>query len=92
MSDIDRDRLQTFIATRPNLVWYVADPKQLSAESIVEHTLNFGSWQDVQELVAILGRNETARIFFDQQARRRTNYRPAIAHYFTLYFREYAPR
>jgi len=44
-----------FIKKRPYLVWYVKDLSKLSEESIVEHVLNYGDWDDVQEMIKILG-------------------------------------
>lgn len=82
--------LHDFIKARPHLVWYVSDLEQLSESSIVEHTLNYGTWQDVRELIAILGMSEAARIFAAQQEGERTNYRPEIANYFQLYFSHHA--
>lgn len=75
---------------RPTLVWYVKNPENLNPESIVEHTLNYGDWDDVQELIKILGMKETARIFREQTNRRRVNYYPQTKHYFQLYFEKYA--
>lgn len=78
--------LRTFIEERPHLVWYVGDVSRLSVSSVVENTLNYGTWQDVQALIALLGRDETAQVFASHQERMRSNYRPEIAHYFQLYF------
>ena len=40
---------------RKHLVWYVKNPEDLNIESIVEHTLNYGDWKDVQKLIKIAG-------------------------------------
>ena len=82
--------LNAFIKARPHLVWYVSDVEHLSESSIVENTLNYGNWQDVQELIALLGIDETAKIFSPQQQGMRNNYRPDIKNYFQLYFSRYA--
>lgn len=79
-------RLQSFVEARPYLIWYVEDRGALSASSVVEHTLNYGTWQDVQELLSLLGKEEVARIFTEGQRHMRSNYRPEIANYFRLYF------
>mgnify|MGYP001558283648 CR=1 FL=1 len=82
--------IQSFIKKRPYLIWYVKDVEQLSDESIVEHTLNYGDWDDVQALFKILGIKKTAKIFRKQISGWRTNYRPEIKNYFNLYFNQYA--
>lgn len=83
-------KLDAFIQARPHLVWYVSDLDQLSESSIVENTLNYGTWQDVQNLVALLGITEVASIFMSHMKQTRNNYRKEIANYFQLYFARYA--
>ena len=71
----------------------MSDFDAFDTEAIVEATLNYGDWDDVQELIGILGVRETARIFREKSgpsAIGRTNYRPEIANYFTFYFDKYA--
>ncbi len=82
--------LADFIKKRRYLVWYVKDPSKLPAESIVEHVLNYGDWNDVQTLIKILGIKRTAEIFRKRSNIRRSNYRPEIKNYFQMYFRKYA--
>ena len=81
---------QEFIKQRPYLVWYVKDFNKLDNESIVEHTLNYGTWDDVRELFSILSVKEVAAIFREQISRERVNYDPKIMNYFKLYFSRYA--
>ncbi len=81
---------QEFIKQRPYLVWYVKDFNKLNNESIVEHTLNYGDWDDIRELLAILGVKKTAAIFSEQISKKRINYDPKIINYFKLYFSRYA--
>ncbi len=85
----EKDALHQFISSRPHLVWYVKDLEHLSEDSIVEHVLNYGDWDDVQELIRILGIKEVARIFREKSKPSpmgRTNYRPEVTRYFSLYF------
>lgn len=87
--------LKDFIEKRSHLVWYVSKKNlgKLNEESIVEHVLNYGNWDDVQELIKILGLPVTARIFREKSLPDkfgRQNYRPEIKHYFQLYFNKYA--
>jgi len=71
-------------------VWYVKEPSRLNDESIVEHTLNYGDWDDVQKLIKILGIKKTSEIFNKQISQRRVNYDAKILNYFKLYFSKYA--
>ncbi|MDP3948659.1 MAG: hypothetical protein Q8Q17_01780 [bacterium] len=85
------DAIHDFIAARKHLVWYVKNPRALDDEAIVEATLNYGNWDDVQKLIEILGMEKVARIFRKQMivGRQRGNYYPEVAHYFTLYFNKH---
>ena len=85
--------IHEFIKKRPYLIWYVKDLDKLSEASIVEHVLNYGDWDDVQEMIKILGLEKTAKIFREKSAPDkfcRQNYRPEIKNYFQLYFHKYA--
>jgi len=77
-----------FISARKHLIWYVKDLSGLNPESVVEHTLNYGNWADVQELIRVMGIDEVARIFRKQMVtgRQKGNYRKQSQHYFNLYF------
>ena len=87
-----KQKLTKFIKKRPYLVWWVKKYSALDAAAIVEATLNYGDWDDVQELIKILGMKETARIFREKSKPSkigRTNYRPRASRYFSLYFNKY---
>lgn len=84
------DPLYDFISERKHLIWYVKDYRALSEESIVEATLNYGDWDDVQVIIRILGITRVAEIFRKQVNRPRKNYRPEVSHYFNLYFDKHA--
>ncbi len=47
--------IHEFIKKRKHLIWYVRNYDKLNAEAIVEATLNYGDWNDVQRLIKILG-------------------------------------
>lgn len=87
---IHTDTLHQFIQSRPHLVWYVKDLKNLSEDSIIEHTLNYGNWEDCQALIRILGIDRTAETFRKRASLQRSNYRPEIKNFFQLYFNRYA--
>lgn len=86
-------RLREFIKKRPYFIWYTGNYDALSADSIVEATLNYGDWEDVQELIGIMGIHRVADIFREKSApseMARQNYFPEVKNYFTLYFDKYA--
>jgi len=86
----DRKEIINFIKKRPYLIWYVKNYDKLNDESIVEHILNYGDWEDVKKLFSILGVKKTAKIFHKQISGWRTNYDKRIENYFNLYFNKYA--
>lgn len=86
--------LKNFIKKRKHLIWWVRDYDKLSTESIVEATLNYGDWDDVQTLIKILGIKKVAKIFRAKSKPSkmgRQNYREKAKNYFSLYFNKYAP-
>lgn len=86
----NRKKIIKFIKDRPHLIWYVKNYDKLSDESIVEHTLNYGNWDDVQELFKIMDIKKAADIFDTYANRKRSNYRPEVKNFFKLYFKKYA--
>ncbi len=74
------------IKNKPYLAWYVKVPEKLSEESVLEHILDYGNWDDVQLFIKIKGINQTAKIFNKSLKNRRTNYQPAVQSYFSRYF------
>jgi len=79
------------IKKKPYLAWYIDDIDKLSDEVILEQILNFGDWEDVQAYIKIKGWNDTAKVFTQTKAKQRSNYRPEIMNFFTLYFTKHAP-
>ena len=84
------NNIHEFIKKRPHLVWYVRDLNVLSDGAIVEAVLNYGNWDDVKELIRIIGVKKTADIFNRQIRQKRVNYDAKILNYFKLYFSKYA--
>ena len=82
--------IQDFIKERPYLVWDTVNYKNLSEEAVVESVLNYGDFDDVKKMFAILGIKKAAGIFKKQISQKRNNYRPKIKNYFNLYFKKYA--
>ncbi|MEK9161365.1 MAG: hypothetical protein AAB822_01255 [Patescibacteria group bacterium] len=83
-------KISDFIKERPYLVWSTKNYDNLSEEAAVESVLNYGDFDDVKKLFAILGIRRVAQIFKKQISRKRNNYRPKIKNYFNLYFKKYA--
>ena len=78
--------VNSIIKNKPYLAWYVKNSEKLSEKSVLEHVLNYGNWEDVQQFIKIKGRNQTAELFNKTIANQRTNYSPAIKSYFYRYF------
>ena len=83
-------KINDFIKERPYLVWGTRNYENLSEEVIDENVLNYGDFNDVKKMFAILGIKKTAGIFKGQISQKRNNYRPKIKNYFNLYFKKYA--
>lgn len=79
-----------FARQRKHLFWSTRNYDGLSAEAVIEGTLNYGDMNDVRELISLLGMQEVASIFRDQVSRSRINYDPKIVNYFSLFFKKYA--
>ena len=88
-----KKELGDFIAQRKELVWYVKNPRNLDDDAVVEAVLNYGDWNDVQEMIKIMG-IENAATAFRRSSKpdkfQRTNYHPKTRNYFQLYFNKYA--
>lgn len=82
--------IRNFIEKRPYLIWYTRDFKHISREAVLEAVLNYGDFDDVKKIIALLGKKNAARIFQKQVRNRRTNYDMKVANYFRLYFQKYA--
>ena len=83
--------IYNFIKKRKYLIWYVNDYNKLNVEAIVEATLNYGDWDDVQKLIKIIGIDKMSKIFTKQTSKRtRNNYNNKTINYFNLYFKKYA--
>ena len=82
--------IERFVKKRPFLIWYTKNYAGLSDRAIVEAVLNYGDFQDVKKLIAILGMRKVSNLFYQDIKRRRNNYRPEIRNYFKLYFAAHA--
>ena len=85
---VDKNKLEKarkLLSVR-NLIWY-SDPKKLSLESIIEHVLSNGNFEDFQEILRLLGKIKVKEIFKDQISKARNNYKPETANFFKHYFK-----
>ena len=78
------------IRKKPYLIWYTKDYDALDEDAVVEAVLSGGQWDDVQQLISVLGMKHIAGIFRRQIARQRSNYQPKVADFFSRYFNRYA--
>ena len=82
--------IRSFIERRPYLIWHTRNFKHLSREAALEAVLNYGDFEDVKKIIAILGKKTAAGIFQKQLRQHRVNYDSKIINYFARYFRKYA--
>ncbi len=84
--------VKAFIRQHSNLFWYTPEDKKedIGPELLVETILNYGTMDDVKNLLKILGIKETSRIFFSAEGRKKLNYYPEVYNFFSLYFKRYA--
>ncbi|HCC60068.1 MAG: hypothetical protein A2402_01315 [Candidatus Staskawiczbacteria bacterium RIFOXYC1_FULL_37_43] len=85
-----QNKLKKYMKKRRYLIWYAKEPENLPVEAIVEHTLNYGNWDDFNQLIKIVGIKKIAEIFRRQTSGPRTNYDKKARNYFSLYFNKYA--
>jgi hypothetical protein len=85
--------IRQFIREHSNLFWYTPEDKKedISHEFLVETILNYGSLEDVRELVKLMGIRQLATVFFGMQGRKKMNFYPEIYNFFSLVLRRYAP-
>ncbi len=84
----------TYIRHHRPLFWSVGDNKlsEITDELLVETILNYGTLEDVRELINLLGLGQVATIFYKTTVNRtRHNYFPEVANFFNLYFKRHAP-
>lgn len=84
-------QLHQLFEQNPELFWYLSQQAYPSDEVIFEHILNYGTWQQVQTAIKLLGMNKAAAMFKTLAKQPRSNLKPQVKHYFTLYFAEHAP-
>lgn len=81
--------IENYIEKRKDLFWSIHDSqkKNISDSVLVETILNYGTLEDVRELIDLLGLKYTADIFYQAtENRQRKNYFPQVENFFKLYF------
>ena len=81
---------QDIIKNKPYLAWYIKDIDGMSDKSVLEHVFNYGDWDDVKDFIKIKGLNESWKLFKNTQKNKRSNYKPQIEHFFSLFFKIHA--
>ena len=84
--------LADFARKHKELFWSTKEYDVMDERVVVEGVLNYGNWDDVQELISLLGIKRVAAVFreWTRPELWRTNYHKQVKHYFTLYFNKYA--
>jgi hypothetical protein len=86
---------QNFINEHSDLFWSVSPQKReaIGTVLLVETILNYGSLKDTQQLIDLLGLDETASVFFNSiQKTNRHNYKPEVETFFRYYFNRHVPQ
>lgn len=78
--------LKKVIQNDPSLIWYAQNTSNLSDKSILEHVLNYGTWEQVQKAIGALGLKKTIELYNALTNKPRSNIKPRVKHYFDLYF------
>jgi len=78
--------LQRIIQEDPSLIWYSHNISNLSDASIFEHVLNYGTWDQVQQSIKLLGLENAINLYKNLTNSSRSNIKPRVKHYFNLYF------
>ncbi len=71
---------EEFITKNAHLFWYIKKDAipNIGNEVLVEFIFNYGTWQDVKDLIKIIGYNELKRVYEDVTDRKIGNYIPEM--------------
>lgn len=75
---------------KPYLTWYVSNPTNLSEMGMLEHILNYGTWDDYLSTEKGLGIKKVNILFQSIKNKKRVNLRPQTLNYFNNYLTKYA--
>jgi hypothetical protein len=81
-----------FIEKNKHLFWYIKKEAipNISNEVLVEFVFNYGTWEDLKELVKIIGFQELKRVYDEVTDRKIGNYHPEVLNYLGLIVKKYA--
>jgi hypothetical protein len=81
-----------FIEKNKHLFWYIKKEAipNISNEVLVEFIFNYGTWDDVKELIRIIGFQELKRVYETITDRQVGNYHPEILNFMQLIVYKYA--
>ncbi len=82
-----------FIEKNKHLFWYIKPDKikDISNDVLVEFVFNYGTWDDIKQLIKIIGYPELKRVFENITGRKVGNYYPPVYNYLSLIVKKYAP-
>ena len=83
-------KLHKLFQDKPYLAWYVANIQTLSEKSMLEHILNYGTWDDFKIAENTFGIKKTSLLFNELKNNKRKNLKDKPINYFTKYFEKYA--
>ena len=84
------NKLLELFYKKPYLAWYIKDVKKVSRNSLLEHILNYGDWEDYLNAEKALGIKNTKEIFNNLKGKVRSNLRKKTINYFDKYYQRYA--
>lgn len=69
-----------FIEKNPHLFWYINKETipNIGNEVLVEFIFNYGTWQDVKDLIKIIGHQEFKRVYDEITDRKIGDYLPEM--------------
>jgi len=85
------EQARDIIRKKPHLIWYSKNYDGFEERTIFEHVLNYGEWEDVQELVKIYGYKGCLTILKNIiKMYKRNNLRQEVLSYYPKYFQAHA--
>ncbi len=76
------------LVKKKKLLWYVKDYGQMSMAGILEAVLSYGSWNEVNQLIKLIGKRKLGLVYNQLLSQSRVNLRPETVNYFNLYFKK----
>ena len=90
MNQAQIGELREMVKKKPSLIWYTNSYDELNEQAIVEAVYHFGSWDDIDKFHKIVGLREAKELFHTLIQKPRSNLKPIVQNYFTLYYDRHA--